>query len=87
MMISIKRNNLIKAYSNYEIAIKEDDIDKAVGIIVNKKISDSVVKGDILAYVHANDEEKGIIAVEDIKRAYKIVKEKVEKPKYIIDII
>lgn len=28
MMISIKRNNLIKAYSNYEIAIKEDDIDK-----------------------------------------------------------
>lgn len=66
---------------------KEDDIDKAVGIIVNKKISDSVVKGDILAYVHANDEEKGIIAVEDIKRAYKIVKEKVEKPKYIIDII
>lgn len=28
MMISIKRNNLIKAYSNYDIAIKEDDIDK-----------------------------------------------------------
>lgn len=28
MMISIKRNNLIKAYSNYEIAVKEDDIDK-----------------------------------------------------------
>ena len=28
MMISIKRNNLIKAYSNYEVAVKEDDIDK-----------------------------------------------------------
>lgn len=28
LMISIKRNNLIKAYLNYELAIKEDDIDK-----------------------------------------------------------
>lgn len=66
---------------------KEDSIDKTVGIVVNKKISDEVKKADILAYVHANDEEKGIKAVEDIKNAYEIVKEKVEKPKYIIDII
>lgn len=28
MLISIKRNNLIKAYSNYEIAIEEDDIER-----------------------------------------------------------
>ena len=28
MMISIKRNNLIKSYSNYELAVKEDDIEK-----------------------------------------------------------
>ena len=28
MMISIKRNNLIKAYSNYNLAVEEDDIDK-----------------------------------------------------------
>ncbi len=28
MMISIKRNNLIKAYSNYSLAVEEDDIDK-----------------------------------------------------------
>ena len=38
---------------------KEDSIDKAVGIVLNKKISDQVKQGDILAYVHANDEEKG----------------------------
>ena len=66
---------------------KEDDIDKAVGIIVCKKISDKVDVGNILAYVYANDEIKGKQAVEDIQNAYEIVKEKVEKPNYIIDII
>lgn len=28
MLISIKRNNLIKAYSNYELAVEEDDIER-----------------------------------------------------------
>ena len=66
---------------------KEDSIDKTVGIILNKKISNEVKKGDILAYVHANDETKGKQAVEDILSAYEIVPEKQEEPKYIIDII
>ena len=66
---------------------KEDDIDKAVGIIVNKKISDKVQKGEVLALVYTNDEEKGRKAVEEVRDAYEIHQEKVEKPKYIIDII
>ena len=66
---------------------KEDSIDKTVGIILNKKISNKVEKGDILAYVHANDETKGKQAVEDILSAYEIVPEKQKEPKYIIDII
>lgn len=28
MMISIKRNNLIKAYTNYSLAVEENEIDK-----------------------------------------------------------
>ena len=66
---------------------KEDSIDKAVGIVLNKKISDKVLEGDILAYVHANDEEKGKQAVADIIEAYEISQEKPEKPIHIIDII
>ena len=66
---------------------KEDSIDKAVGILLVKKISDKVNKGDTLAFVHANDEIKGKQAVEDIKTAYKISTEKPEKPEYILDII
>lgn len=66
---------------------KEDDIDKAVGIILNKKISDKVQKGDILAYVHANDEEKGREAVRKIKDVYKISEIEVEKEKIILGVI
>ena len=66
---------------------KEDDIDKTVGIIVNKKISDKVATGDVLAYIHANVEEKGLKAVEEVQNAYEIIKEQVDKPQYIIDII
>lgn len=66
---------------------KEDDIDKAVGIILNKKIGDEVKTNDVLAYIHANDEMKGKQAVEDILNAYEISNQKQEKPEYIIDII
>lgn len=51
---------------------KEDKIDSSVGIILNKKIGDNVTPKDIVAYIHANDEEKGIEAVEKLKKIYKI---------------
>ena len=66
---------------------KEDDIDKAVGITLNKKISDKVKIGEILAYVHSNDEQKGIEAVEEVKNTYKISEMKVEKEKIILGVI
>ena len=66
---------------------KEDSIDKAVGIVLNKKISDKVQKGDVLAYVHANDEEKGKEAVEKIKDIYKISEVEIKKEKIILGII
>ncbi len=66
---------------------KEDSIDKTVGIVLNKKISDEVKKGDVLAYVYANDEEKGKQAVKDMLTAYEISKEKPQKQKYIIEVI
>ena len=51
---------------------KEDEIDSSVGIILNKKIGDNVTPKDIVAYIHANDEEKGIEAVEKLKEIYKL---------------
>lgn len=57
MMISIKRNNLIKAYTNYSLAVEESDIDKKEALLkkyedfyslyleaIDKYIIDSVYK-------------------------------------------
>lgn len=66
---------------------KEDNIDDTVGIILCKKVSDSVKIGDILCYVHANNEEIGNIAVRKLKEEYKISINKVEAPKVILSLI
>lgn len=66
---------------------KEDDIDHAVGIWLEKKIGDKVSKGDVLAYIHANDETKGNEAVQELKQAYKITPEPIKMENYILDII
>ena len=39
------------------------EIDNTSGFIFEKKIGDEVKMGDVLAYVHANDENKAISAV------------------------
>ena len=51
---------------------KEDKIEPEVGIVLNKKIGDKVEKGDIVAYIHANDEKKAKEAVERLKEIYKL---------------
>lgn len=51
---------------------KEDKIDSSVGIVLNKKIGDKIEKGDIVAYIHSNDEEKGKEAVQRLKEIYVI---------------
>ena len=49
---------------------KEDKIDSAVGITLNKKVGDKVEKSDIVAYIHANNEENGKEAVQRLKEIY-----------------
>lgn len=57
---------------------KDDPIDHSVGIVLNKKIGDYCQKGDILAYVHANDVFDDELLIEVIE-AYQIVDSFVEK--------
>ena len=66
---------------------KESDIDLTVGLILNKKRGDKVEKGDVLATIHANDEEKLKEAKERVRNAYRIVKEEVEKEQIIKNVI
>lgn len=68
-------------------ATKESKIDLAVGIVLNKKRGDKVSKGDILAYVYANDETKGNKAVNDINANYEITDDYKEDKKLIYDVV
>ena len=64
---------------------KEDSVDHRTGIVFSKKVGDLVEKGDILAYVYANNEKIATWAVEELEeKAYKIVSNKISKKSVII---
>ncbi len=67
-------------------ATKDDMIDMAVGVVLDKKVGDSVGEGDVLAYIHANrvDNEE---AIAYIQKAYCICKDPVCPPTLIYDVI
>lgn len=58
---------------------KESTIDHGVGIILTKKISDTVKKGETLALIHANSKEKAVLTSNLVKNAYQIAKEPAKK--------
>ena len=68
-------------------ATKEDKIDLAVGIVLNKKRNDSVNIGDVIAYIHSNNENKIEKAKKDILMNYVISSENTNKIPLVYDII
>ena len=54
-------------------ATKESEIDLAVGIVLNKKRGDKVKKGDVLAYIHSNNESNIEKATKGVIENYVIV--------------
>jgi pyrimidine-nucleoside phosphorylase len=66
---------------------KESEIDLAVGIVLTKKVGDKVEKGDVIAYIHANDPEKLENAKERFLNAYTFSEEKPAESKMIKYII
>ncbi|MBD5640367.1 pyrimidine-nucleoside phosphorylase [Clostridium botulinum] len=68
-------------------ATKDSIIDLSVGIVLNKKRSDKVKKGDIIAYVYANDKIKGEKAAKDILNNYVIEEDLKEELPLIYDIV
>lgn len=66
---------------------KEDKIDPSVGIILTKKVADEVKENDVLAYIHANDEEKLREVKERLKEIIKISQQSMIKEKTIWEVI
>ena len=66
---------------------KEDELDLSAGIVLQKKVGDYVNKGDILAYMHYNKEEKFEQAKERFINAYEIVNDKTQPKKLIYGVV
>ena len=66
---------------------KEDEIDHAAGIMMNQRIGNVVEVGQVLAYLHTNDETKIDGALRNIKNAFELDPKRVAKQKAIIGII
>lgn len=66
---------------------KEDDIDYSVGVELVKKVGDYIEEKETIAYIYANNQEKGEEAVCKLLENYQICAETVEKPKDILEII
>lgn len=66
---------------------KEDKINNKVGIIINKKIGDKVEVGDVLGYIHSDDENIGNNSVEELKMCYEFSDDFVQKEKHILGIV
>ena len=66
---------------------KEDSIDHAVGIVCRKKRGDTVSTGDVLAEVHAQDQESASAAVDAVLAAYELGDEPPRTQGILLDVV
>ncbi len=66
---------------------KESVIDLSVGIVLEKKVGDYVKKGDVLAYIHSNDDNKKNACEERLLDAYMVGADKKEEVPIIYGIL
>lgn len=65
---------------------KEDDIDPTVGIVLKVKVGNKVQKGETVAILYANDEEKLNLAERQIQEIINIVEEPVQKKEAVLEV-
>ena len=68
-------------------AKKEDKIDHSVGINVFKKVGEKIEKNEKIAEIYYNDNKNINESQNMVLEAFELTKEKVEKPKAILEII
>jgi thymidine phosphorylase len=63
---------------------KEDAVDPAVGIVLHRKLGDSVAAGEPLCTVHSNSETRAARAIELLLRSYRITDAPLEHKKKMV---
>uniref|UniRef100_UPI004057C60A pyrimidine-nucleoside phosphorylase n=1 Tax=Acetatifactor sp. TaxID=1872090 RepID=UPI004057C60A len=66
---------------------KESEIDLSVGLVLKKKVGDYVKKGDVLAYLHANDTKKAELVTQRFQQVYTFSESEPERRTLIRGII
>ena len=82
-----KQVGLASQHAGAGRASKEDVIDMAAGIYLNKKVGDAVAAGEKLATVYGNDQNKVKAAADELAKAYIIENEVPEKRTLIHKVI
>lgn len=77
--IAARAIGLASQHSGAGRATKEDAIDLSAGIYLHKKIGDQVSKGDVLATIFGNHEDKVKHSLEEARKAFVVSTEKPEK--------
>jgi len=63
---------------------KEDQLDLAAGIVLNKKVGDQVKKGEALAWLHTSQQDKLKAAESTLAVAFSLSSEPVNVPPLIL---
>ncbi len=66
---------------------KEDTIDHAVGVVCRRKRGDAVAAGEVLAEVHARDEQAAAAAVREVLAAYELTDEPAPDQPLILEVL
>lgn len=85
--LSAKQVGLASQHAGAGRTSKEDPIDMAAGIYLNKKVGDVVLEGELLAVIYGNDQEKVKAAAAELEKAYVIGKEEPKKRPLIYKVI
>lgn len=68
-------------------ASKEQQIDPAVGVVLNHKVGDSITKGETLAFIHSNNQENLGTVLKELSNAFSIKAETVEIPPLVYGVV
>ena len=96
--LTSQKAGYLKKIKTYELAVackilgagrekKTDNIDHAVGVVLNKKVGDRVEIGEKLVDIYANDAEKLKIATEMLEKAFVISDDKVSPEPLIYKVV
>jgi pyrimidine-nucleoside phosphorylase len=65
----------------------ENEINRSAGIVLKKKIGDLVTSGEIVAYIHTDDESKVLGATKNLEEAFVITNKKFTPKSKVLEIV